>query len=156
VARGDKFELMDTKMPDSNEIKAALERLLAGTANDADRNAIRAALNNGVLVTGERAVAIGGNASDVIIASGDGNIVFSFGGADAAAVRTGLSSITPQRLHQVPPPPADFTGREKEQQELLAAIEKGGVNISGLRGLGGIGKTCVRTQAHRTAQIVLP
>lgn len=65
-------------MPDPNKLKSALERLLAGTASDADRNALRTALNTGVLVTGERAVAIGGNASDVIITTGDQNIVLFF------------------------------------------------------------------------------
>ncbi len=125
-------------MADPNELKSALERLLSGTATAADLSAIRS-----VLVTGERAVALGGNASDAIITSGDGNILFSFKGADAAAMLAAINSITPPRLHQVPPPPADFTGREKELEELLAAIEHGGVTISGLRGLGGIGKTAL-------------
>ena len=44
-------------------------------------------------------------------------------------------------LHQIPAPPGDFTGREAELQELLSAIERGGVTISGLQGMGGIGKT---------------
>src|SRR5215204_6341153 len=123
-----------------NELKAALQRLIDGNANDADRDAVRTALNTGVLVTGERAVAIGGNASDVIITTGNRNVVFSFKGADAVAVLTALSSIAPARLHEVPRPPDDFTGREDELKELLASIEMGGVTISGLRGMGGIGK----------------
>ena len=49
-----------------NELKASLQRLIDGNANDADRDAVCTALKTGVLVTGERAVAIGGNASDVI------------------------------------------------------------------------------------------
>src|SRR6476660_862038 len=118
-------------MPDSNELKAAVGRLLAGTATDTDRNALRTALTSGVLVTGEGAVAIGGNASDVIITTGDQNIVLSLKGVDAAAVQEALSSIAPTRLHQLPPPPADFTGRKDELEELLAAIEQGGVTISG-------------------------
>jgi hypothetical protein len=117
-----------------NELKAALQRLIDGNASEADRNAVRTARNAGVLVTGERAVAIGGNASDVIIITGDQNIVVS----DAAAV---LKAIAPTRLHEVPPPPADFTGREDELKELLGSIEVGGVSISGLQGMGGIGKT---------------
>jgi hypothetical protein len=72
-------------------------------------------------------VAIGGNASDVIITTGDQNIVFSFKGADAEAVLTALRSIAPTRLHEVPRPPADFTGREDELKELLAAIETGAI-----------------------------
>jgi tetratricopeptide (TPR) repeat protein len=47
--------------------------------------------------------------------------------------------LTP--LFQLPPPPADFTGRETELLDLRAAIESGGVHISGLHGQGGVGKT---------------
>jgi tetratricopeptide (TPR) repeat protein len=119
-----------------HELKAALQRLIDGNASDADRDALRTALNTDVLVTGERAVAIGGNASDVIITTGDQYFVFS----DAAAV---LKAIAPTRLHEVPRPPADFTGREHELKELLASIEIGGVTISGLQGMGGIGKTAL-------------
>jgi tetratricopeptide (TPR) repeat protein len=45
--------------------------------------------------------------------------------------------------HHLPPPPRDFTGRKEELDELRAAIEKGGVTISGLQGLGGVGKTAL-------------
>ncbi|MFL6211150.1 MAG: tetratricopeptide repeat protein [Pyrinomonadaceae bacterium] len=45
-------------------------------------------------------------------------------------------------LHQLPPPPGDFTGRAAELAELTANIERG-VNISGLQGQGGIGKTAL-------------
>src|SRR5215204_2650063 len=126
-----------------NELKAALQRLIDGNATEADRDAVRVARDTGVLVTGERAVAIGGNASDVIITTGDQNIVLSFKGVDAAAVLTALSSVAPTRLHEVPRPPDDFTGREDELKELLASIEIGGVTISGLQGMGGIGKTAL-------------
>lgn len=126
-----------------NELKAALQRLIDGNASEADRDAVRTALHTGVLVTGERAVAVGGDASDVIITTGDHNIVFSFKGVDAATVLTALSSIAPTRLHEVPRPPADFTGREDELKELLTSIEVGGVTISGLQGMGGIGKTAL-------------
>jgi tetratricopeptide (TPR) repeat protein len=46
-------------------------------------------------------------------------------------------------LHQLPTPPADFTGRADELKELLQAVKTGGVTISGLQGLGGIGKTAL-------------
>jgi tetratricopeptide (TPR) repeat protein len=51
--------------------------------------------------------------------------------------------ITYTALHQLPPPPADFVGRKKEMRELLKALEKQGVTISGLQGMGGIGKTAL-------------
>jgi tetratricopeptide (TPR) repeat protein len=44
-------------------------------------------------------------------------------------------------LHQLPSPPADFTGREAEIEELLAALEDASLTISGLQGMGGVGKT---------------
>ena len=44
-------------------------------------------------------------------------------------------------LHQIPSSPRDFTGREAEIKELLEMLEHGGVTISGLQGLGGVGKT---------------
>ena len=46
-------------------------------------------------------------------------------------------------LFQLPRPPADFTGRESELAELRAAVETGGVTISGLQGQGGVGKTAL-------------
>jgi predicted ATPase len=51
------------------------------------------------------------------------------------------AALTP--LFQLPPPPADFTGRTTELRELRAAIEKGGIHISGLQGQGGVGKTAL-------------
>ncbi len=44
-------------------------------------------------------------------------------------------------LHQIQAPPADFVGREAEIKELMEMLEHGGVTISGLQGLGGVGKT---------------
>lgn len=46
-------------------------------------------------------------------------------------------------LHQLPPPPADFTGREREIRELMEAVGTAGVTVSGLQGLGGVGKTAL-------------
>jgi hypothetical protein len=56
------------------EVKEPCERLLAGEGSEEDRNVIRTALVSGELVTRERAVAIGGSASDVIIVTGDDNV----------------------------------------------------------------------------------
>ena len=41
---------------------------------------------------------------------------------------------------QIPPPPADFKGREEEIQDILYNFDKG-ANITGLRGMAGVGKT---------------
>ncbi len=44
--------------------------------------------------------------------------------------------------HQIPPPPADFTGREEDIAEILANFDQG-ATITGLRGMGGVGKTAL-------------
>jgi tetratricopeptide (TPR) repeat protein len=46
-------------------------------------------------------------------------------------------------LHQVPPPPRDFTGRTAELAEILTAMTQEGVTLCGLFGMGGIGKTAL-------------
>jgi tetratricopeptide (TPR) repeat protein len=46
-------------------------------------------------------------------------------------------------LHQLPPPPADFTGRETEIAELLSTLEDASLPLSGLQGIGGVGKTAL-------------
>jgi tetratricopeptide (TPR) repeat protein len=56
-------------------------------------------------------------------------------------------------LHQLPPPPPDFTGRARELEELMSRIASGGATISGLQGLGGIGKT---TLALKLAEQLAP
>jgi len=49
---------------------------------------------------------------------------------------------TPKSLNQLPAPPLDFVGREKELAQLHQNIQKG-VVISGVQGMGGIGKTAL-------------
>ena len=128
------------------------ERLRTGYANDVefivslrqpDREALRSPVVDGVVATGERAVAIGGNASDVNITTGDNNVVLSLKETDAASVHEILNSVAPTRLHELPSPPRDFTGREDELTELTARLEQGGITLSALHGLGGIGKTAL-------------
>src|SRR5205807_7262012 len=53
------------------------------------------------------------------------------------------STAAATALHQLPPPVSDFTGRTDELAELTAKLEQGGITISGLHGLGGIGKTAL-------------
>jgi tetratricopeptide (TPR) repeat protein len=53
-------------------------------------------------------------------------------------------------LHQLPAPPADFCGREKELDELKARVAGKGATISGLAGvagMGGVGKTALALKA---------
>jgi len=60
----------------------------------------------------------------------------------------------PSRLHQLPADLPDFTGREKEIDELVAVLRggEGQAAISALGGLGGVGKTALAVHvAHKLA-----
>lgn len=63
------------------------------------------------------------------------------------------ATIKPHTLHQLPSAPADFIGREKELEQVLTNIKThNGTVISGLIGLGGIGKTALGLViAHKLA-----
>ncbi len=61
----------------------------------------------------------------------NGQFHFSISGSDK-----------PPIPHQIPPPPRDFKGREEEIADILSKFEKG-ATITGLRGMGGIGKTAL-------------
>ena len=57
-------------------------------------------------------------------------------------------------LHQLPSPPADFTGRKEDLEALRSAVPKSGsLAIFGLRGTGGVGKT---TLALKLAEELTP
>jgi tetratricopeptide (TPR) repeat protein len=57
-----------------------------------------------------------------------------------------------QALHQIPEPPTSFKDRQEELNKLIKAIREGGATISGVRGMGGIGKTAlVLKLAHQLA-----
>src|ERR1035437_7647912 len=53
------------------------------------------------------------------------------------------TTLTPpfNSLHQLTPPVSDFTGREAKLDELRKKVKQGGVAITGVRGMGGAGKT---------------
>ena len=66
-----------------------------------------------------------------------------------------IISETPgyQALHQLEPPPADFTGRENELEELSKAVKTGSKNIIAIQGMGGVGKTAL---ALKLAELLTP
>jgi tetratricopeptide (TPR) repeat protein len=61
---------------------------------------------------------------------------------DSEAVAPAVPQAALSTLHQLPTPPADFTGREEDLNFLRSRLAEGGTGaIFGLRGMGGVGKT---------------
>lgn len=60
--------------------------------------------------------------------------------ADTIQASSSVSALSVPR--QIPPPPRDFTGREADIKELLEKFSQG-ATITGLRGMGGVGKTAL-------------
>jgi hypothetical protein len=86
------------------------------------------ARENSVAANAEVGGSIGGN-----LIMGHGNIV-----------NLAPDQISFRSLHQLPPAPADFTGREAELKAVLDDLSKNrGSAIRGLTGMGGIGKTAL-------------
>jgi tetratricopeptide (TPR) repeat protein len=147
----------------ATDLQAVIERFKAGTSTDADVAALRGALLKGALTVaqGDRAVAAGGDITDTIIITGDHNIVLKNNDVTTAQI---LAILFPPGPHQLPSDIADFTGRKREEKDLLNALKQGNgrVVISAINGMGGIGKTTLAihvahqlTERYPDAQIVV-
>ena len=73
-------------MPEQSkdDLSSIIDRFINGIYTDADIAVFRSAIDSGqvTIATGERAVAIGGNINDTIIATGDGNVFLNVEMAD--------------------------------------------------------------------------
>lgn len=145
-------------MTDIDDLKTILGRLAADTYTNTDLGALRGALQTGqiTMAIGERAVAVGGDVTDTVLITGDGNVVHVFKGPDAEAVRKivqqVLESLTLRALltysefsdraeqaaltsHQ-----GAIVGREVVLEEVKAHLA-GQTRVNVLHGPGGVGKT---------------
>ncbi len=158
-------------MQDHHELKAALERLLVEKATEADRYAIQHALLAGQIVytAGERAVAIGGDATGAIIITGD---VIQIGnnnqvGSDKqsefplgqAAFEQLREKLFPTPLGHPPRfPDLIFLGREKSLHDVkgLLGLAEGNAPAAKqaiVRGWPGVGKTTLVSVLSRDPDV---
>jgi hypothetical protein len=107
---------------------------------------------------GNAAVAIGGDATDAQLTTthveapgGKVEIIHNYGGRREPRV---LPVSAP--INNLPPIAAAFTGRGREEEEIVVALagRGGSATISALKGIGGVGKTALAVKiGHRlTAQ----
>jgi hypothetical protein len=113
-----------------------------------DRNISAGEVKDSSFVTGDENVIADRTQGDVVRGdkTTDGDVVH--GDKHIHIQQAGSTALS--ALHQLPAPPRDFTGRREEIEELLREMENG-VTISGLRRLGGVGKTAL---AFKLADIV--
>jgi hypothetical protein len=147
-------------MPASQELNSALQRLVAGTQTEDDRRSVQQALLAGhiVYVTGERNVAIGGDATGNIIVTGD----------QAQVIKLEVCGSSYEALQErlfphprgIPPPfPAlIFIGREMAVHDVKGLLGIG--NTSSLaphtvivRGWPGVGKTTLVSVLSRDPDV---
>ena len=88
--------------------------------------------NPTIAAGGDRGVAIGGDVIGSLLVTGDGNVIKIQAPVDPVAIS----------LHQLRAPVGDFVGRELEFDSLINALRRENrACITGISGMGGIGKT---------------
>src|SRR2546425_12371037 len=80
-----------------------------------------------------------GNTGGVNVSGGQINVHGDMVGRDKIVYEAPAPDVP--ALHQLPPPPGDFTGRAKELSQLTQAVEKRGVSTPAPQGMRGVGKT---------------
>ncbi len=127
-------------------LQNALKKLNTKQATEEELDLLSQALYSGQIF-------IGGNVQNTVIIVGSGNTV-ELSAEALELLTTANKSRAISSLHQFPQPPADFVGRTQELNTLLDDIDKsGGAAITGLVGLGGVGKTALGLVAvHRLVE----
>lgn len=128
------------RLPDVAILKGAIARLVGHTASAEDRDQVQAALAAGTLsiATGERAVAVGGDANGAVITAGDGNVVPRIDASEAAAIDRLLQRSHRSPLYQLPADLTDFAGRGAQMEKLISVLSASGghIAISAINGMG--------------------
>ena len=142
---------LELAMSAIESLKQALERLASGQGSQDDQQAVRNALRNKQisLATGARAISVSGDVTDAVFITGDQNIVFSGGEADA--IRKALEAYFRPGPGSAPPEPSLVIGRDDSLgilKERLGIGKEGPGSmhvLTAIRGWPGVGKTTVAT-----------
>lgn len=142
----------------TSDLPSILDRIANNTYTDADLSALQHTIdeNQYFIVTGERAVAVGGDTTDAIIVTGDNNVIRIYKGSDAETIL----AIVEQVIQSTKPPTLlsyeDFVARAEHsgiidhqaplvgRKELLSELTnllKSETQVVVIHGAGGIGKT---------------
>lgn len=139
-----------------------VERVRRGQLLDADLPAIIDALMKGeVVASANGAMAVGGDVSNSSLST----IVLNFG-HDAnvelpdpilARLSEAVRLSLPPVRHNLPPVESTFTGRDREEKEILSVLTgHRSAAISALKGIGGVGKTALAVKVGHRLTLQFP
>jgi hypothetical protein len=146
-------------------LAGVIERFTSGAYTPADLDLLREALRTGqiAIVTGERAVSLGGNADGAVIVTGDHNRIIILQG-HAATVARELTASPPNPPAVYPPnpftplsgritDPTRIFGRQREVQQALDYLRSG--SSVAFIGDSGVGKSSLLTLLKERAETEL-
>ena len=141
----------------SDKLKAIVQRVVGDTLTDEQQQALLRAIQSGqvTLATSDRALAVGGNADNAVLITGDRNIVgdhnIIFEGADAEVIRQYFQPLRVGIPENLPRSGVvQFVGREAELSQLHQQLQTSQQSsVLAISGMGGVGKTELALQcAH--------
>jgi hypothetical protein len=132
---------------DVQAIQKVLDRIVAGGRNEADMIAIAAAIESGrvMLASGERAISIGGDATNSVNITGNDNQVIVVQGTDAEAISSILHQFPVLKQFQslIQDKTEGFVGREYVFDAIQAFLAKNRKGYFTIIGDPGIGKSAI-------------
>ena len=133
--------------PTDSDFQQNLEQILTGSFKNISRERIKKAIDFYIGILTEELALADGTFRENARALSDLRVVQILKRVEQHLANQ--SSVIQEHLvlrslHQLPPAPTDFTGREEQLQQVLDALAQlKGAAISGLTGMGGIGKTAL-------------